>query len=150
MRIELRIGVHQGDIVVEEGDIFGNGVNVVARLKGLAEPGRVRTTHIRSGGEIAVFILKHAFKHKKLFAVTRVFGEPTVRRKRRIDVARATSSPMRSNIRRWTSAIGEGTQARCAACTATRREKSALSSMGDNPNVLFIGIWLCRQKEETA
>jgi adenylate cyclase len=38
-RIEFRIGIHQGDIVVEDGDIFGDGVNVAARLEGLAEPG---------------------------------------------------------------------------------------------------------------
>jgi adenylate cyclase len=37
-RIEFRIGIHQGDIVVEDGDIFGDGVNVAARLEGLAEP----------------------------------------------------------------------------------------------------------------
>ena len=30
-----------GDIVVEDGDIFGDGVNVAARLEGLAEPGRI-------------------------------------------------------------------------------------------------------------
>jgi adenylate cyclase len=30
-RIEFRIGVHQGDIVVEDDDIFGDGVNVAAR-----------------------------------------------------------------------------------------------------------------------
>jgi adenylate cyclase len=40
-RIELRIGLHQGDIVVEDGDIFGDGVNVAARLEGLAEPGGI-------------------------------------------------------------------------------------------------------------
>jgi TolB-like protein/Tfp pilus assembly protein PilF len=40
-RIELRIGVHQGDIVVEDGDIFGDGVNIAARLEGLAEPGGI-------------------------------------------------------------------------------------------------------------
>jgi len=39
-RIEFRIGIHQGDIVVEDGDIFGDGVNIAARLEGLAEPGR--------------------------------------------------------------------------------------------------------------
>ena len=33
-RIEFRIGVHQGDVVVEDGDIFGDGVNVAARLEG--------------------------------------------------------------------------------------------------------------------
>ena len=40
-RIEFRVGVHQGDIVVDDGDIFGDGVNVAARLEGLAEPGGV-------------------------------------------------------------------------------------------------------------
>jgi adenylate cyclase len=40
-RIEFRIGVHQGDIVVENGDILGDGVNVAARLEGLAEPGGI-------------------------------------------------------------------------------------------------------------
>jgi len=40
-RVEFRIGIHQGDIVVEDGDIFGDGVNVAARLEGLAEPGGV-------------------------------------------------------------------------------------------------------------
>jgi adenylate cyclase len=36
-RIEFRIGINVGDIVVEDGDIFGDGVNVAARLEGLAE-----------------------------------------------------------------------------------------------------------------
>ena len=40
-RIEFRIGIHQGDIVVENDDIFGDGVNIAARLEGLAEPGGI-------------------------------------------------------------------------------------------------------------
>jgi len=40
-RIEFRIGINMGDIVVENGDIFGDGVNVAARLEGLAQPGGI-------------------------------------------------------------------------------------------------------------
>jgi len=37
-RIRFRIGINLGDIIVEEDDIFGDGVNVAARLEALAEP----------------------------------------------------------------------------------------------------------------
>ena len=40
-RIEFRIGIHVGDIIVDDNDIFGEGVNIAARLEGIAEPGGV-------------------------------------------------------------------------------------------------------------
>lgn len=40
-KIAWRIGIHQGDVVVEEGDLFGDGVNIAARLEGLAEAGGI-------------------------------------------------------------------------------------------------------------
>src|SRR5450432_1893352 len=40
-RIELRIGIHVGDIIIDENDIFGDGVNIAARLEGIAKPGGV-------------------------------------------------------------------------------------------------------------
>jgi adenylate cyclase len=40
-RIALRIGVNLGDIIIEDNDIHGDGVNVAARLEALAEPGGI-------------------------------------------------------------------------------------------------------------
>ena len=40
-RIQFRIGIHVGDIIFDENDIFGEGVNIAARLEGIAEPGGV-------------------------------------------------------------------------------------------------------------
>jgi adenylate cyclase len=40
-RIAFRVGVNLGDVIVRDGDVFGDGVNIAARLEGLAEPGGI-------------------------------------------------------------------------------------------------------------
>nr|WP_283848579.1 adenylate/guanylate cyclase domain-containing protein [Bradyrhizobium sp. SRL28] len=40
-RIEFRVGIHVGDIIFDDNDIFGDGVNIAARLEGIAEAGGV-------------------------------------------------------------------------------------------------------------
>ena len=39
--LQFRIGVHVGDVMVRDGDLLGDGVNIAARLESLAEPGTV-------------------------------------------------------------------------------------------------------------
>jgi adenylate cyclase len=41
LRIQFRIGIHVGDIIFDDNDIFGDGVNIAARLEGISEPGGV-------------------------------------------------------------------------------------------------------------
>ena len=58
-RIEFRIGINLGDVIVDDGDIYGDGVNVAARLEGIAEPGAVYVSRavrdfVRDRPEIAL------------------------------------------------------------------------------------------------
>jgi len=45
-RIEFRIGINVGDIIIDGNDIFGDGVNVAARLEGLCEPGGIFVSRV--------------------------------------------------------------------------------------------------------
>jgi adenylate cyclase len=45
-RLELRIGINLGDVIIDDQDIFGDGVNVAARLEALAEPGGISVSRV--------------------------------------------------------------------------------------------------------
>lgn len=78
-RIEFRIGINVGDIIIEGGDIFGDGVNVAARLEGLSAPGGIclsRQAHEQVDGklplnyrEMGPQTLKNIPKPVEVFAV---------------------------------------------------------------------------------
>jgi adenylate cyclase len=43
-KLEFRIGINSGDVIVDEHDVYGNSVNIASRLEGLAEPGGIYVT----------------------------------------------------------------------------------------------------------
>jgi adenylate cyclase len=76
--IELRIGIHLGDVIVEDGDIFGDGVNVAARLEGLADPSGIAVSasvrdHVGSRLDVG-FIDKGEYSLKNIASTIRVYA----------------------------------------------------------------------------
>jgi adenylate cyclase len=56
-RLQLRIGVNLGDVISKDGDIFGDGVNVAARLEGIAPPGGItvsQSVHDHIGNRLSI------------------------------------------------------------------------------------------------
>jgi len=90
-RIEFRIGINVGDVVIEDGDIFGDGVNVAARLEGLAEPGGICVS--ARVQEDATGKLDLAFEDMGDQALKNIARPVRVFRVRRDRVAEATHTP---------------------------------------------------------
>jgi len=63
-RLEFRIGINVGDVIVEDGDIFGDGVNIASRLESIAEP-----------GGIVVSTIAHDAVNRRMNAEFRDLGE---------------------------------------------------------------------------
>jgi adenylate cyclase len=86
--LALRIGVHIGDVVHEEDDIFGDGVNVAARLEGWAEPGGIAIsdpayssldgTLTPSFDDAGQQELKNIARPLRIWTKTATLGGPTV------------------------------------------------------------------------
>ncbi len=79
-RITVRIGVNLGDIIFEDSDIFGDGVNIAARLEGMAEPGGLLVSHAVhesiAGKLDIVFVDNGAKQFKNIAKPIRVWSWP--------------------------------------------------------------------------
>jgi adenylate cyclase len=77
-RIEFRIGINIGDIILDDGDIFGDGVNIAARIENLAKPGAIclsENVYQQIKGKLAVDVSDMGEKVLKNIAhPVRVYG----------------------------------------------------------------------------
>ena len=67
-RVALRVGINVGDVIVEPHDVFGDGVNIAARLEGIAEPGGIcisSSTYDHIRGKVGVEFADLAIKPSK-------------------------------------------------------------------------------------
>src|ERR1700730_10756356 len=91
-RIAFRVGINVGDIIVEPNDIFGDGVNIAARLESIAEPGGIcisSSAYDQVRGKVGVeFVglgeqnLKNIHHPVGAYAVVREGASPAVRAER--------------------------------------------------------------------
>ena len=77
-RVEFRIGINVGDIIFDEGDIFGDGVNIAARVESLASPGAIclsENAYKQIEGKVAIDVSDMGEQHLKNIAhPVRVYG----------------------------------------------------------------------------
>lgn len=105
-RLLFRIGVHVGDVMVRRGDLLGDGVNIAARLEGLAEPGGVCLSEAAYGAvrksltltfsDLGPQTVKHIDEPIRAFAISHV-SDPSSRAQA-IDQSQALSLPTKPSI----------------------------------------------------
>ena len=92
-RIDYRVGVNLGDVIVDDDDIFGDGVNVAARLEGMADPGGILISQMVREAVAdkldAVFVDNGERKFKNIARPIRVWSWP-----RRLSAKRQDRKPL--------------------------------------------------------
>lgn len=127
-RIELRIGISLGDVIVDGDDLHGNGINVAARIEKLAEPGGICVSdnvreHLKSVEEIDLQDLG-TFEVKNIadpVSVYRVLLEPR-------SAKPSASVSQNDQIVRF--------------CTTADGVRIAYSTVGDGPPVVIVSNWI--------
>ncbi|MBR1278801.1 adenylate cyclase [Bradyrhizobium sp. AUGA SZCCT0283] len=117
-RIEFRIGVHIGDVIVDKGDVFGDGVNIAARLEQIAPPGGIclsEDAYRQVRGKLDIAIADAGEQSlKNISNPIRVYRiEPSV-----AATADALTSPTERK-RRWSMRAAAGAAMTVAAILAT-------------------------------
>ena len=128
-RIDFRIGLHLGDIIVENDDIYGDGVNIAARLEGLAEPG-------------GICICRQAFDQveTKLKFGYRDLGERQVK-----NIAKPVhvyEVKLEGPDRDKTAGAPQESEQQIRFCTASDGVQIAYATVGQGPPLIKTANWL--------
>ena len=125
-RLELRIGVNLGDVIVDGDDIFGDGVNIAARLEALAQPGTVcisQTVYDQVRNKLDLDYrplgshrVKNIAEPVRAYAVGVPAAAPRPRRGRRASSGRRGGRCAR---RGWPCRRGRFTRARAGSCSGS-------------------------------
>jgi TolB-like protein/class 3 adenylate cyclase len=107
-RIEFRIGIHVGDIIIDDNDIFGDGVNIAARLEGIAEPGGVCVsddTHRQIRGKVDIAFddmgsqsLKNIAEPMRAWGLQIDKNSPSTTKKTEVEIAQPLALPDKPSI----------------------------------------------------
>ncbi len=129
-RIAFRIGVHLGDVMVEDDDLYGDGVNVAARLEGLAEPGGICISQQALDQiETKLDLAYEDLGEQQVKNIARSIHAYAVRPAQAADLQIPSGAPavMNQEIR---------------FCTAPDGVQIAYSSVGDGPPLVKTANWL--------
>ena len=127
-RIELRIGIGLGDVFAEGGDLYGNAVNVAARLESLAEPGGVCVTgsvheHIKNLDDFDILDLGTC-NVKNISEPVHIYQVTAARRDKTNDL-----------VFPWNDQV-------IGFCKSTDGTRIAYATIGSGPPVVFVANWL--------
>ncbi len=106
-RIEFRVGINVGDIIIDDSDIFGDGVNIAARLEALAEPGGIcvdRVVHDQVRDKLAIPF--EDMGEQQVKNIARPVRAYRVVIDGAVPVIAATASVVRGRVPRWAIASG--------------------------------------------
>lgn len=127
-RILYRVGINLGDIVLEEGDVFGDAVNVAARLEGLSEPGGVCVSDV-----------VHQLVGNRVAVTFRDLGTQRVKNiSRPVRVWQWTPNPPVEEEALNSAALNQ----QVMFCTAADGVQIACSSVGEGPMLFKAPNWL--------
>jgi adenylate cyclase len=128
-RISFRIGVNLGDVIVEPEDIFGDGVNIAARLEALAEPGGICISRV----------VRDQIRDKLLYAFEDM-GEQSVKNVARpirvyaMHVAAVASLPPTPSVRqRQANLAWRGTRHGCRSSSCLSQTSRTIRSRNISP-----------------